>query len=150
MRKLLRILFWFGVVNVALMVAARVAKLFIPSHGDETSERFDLVTIMDGTEFAAVSGGFDAASAVTIFGGLDLDLTGATPVPEGARLSLLTVLGGVRLALPSGWRVVMRDRIVAGEHDADIPDPTSMPEDAPSLTIDARTYFGGVQVVTGP
>lgn len=149
MRRLRKAIIWLLAVQVVLRLAAVAAKRFFPSRGDADSPEFDLVAIADGAELKSRAEGLSRGSAVAVLGGVAIDLRGATLSPDGARLSLLTVMGGVAVRVPDTWHVEMSGLAVAGGHEAKVADPATLPPDAPHLVIDAATYFGGVAVKGG-
>ena len=148
MRRLGKVLKWVVILNVVAYAAARIAKHYFPSQGDPGSAHFDLVTIFEGLEFASVSQELEGGSAVVVCGGVDMDLTEAHLCEEGARLSLLTVCGGIRLMVPDEWRVDVTGSAFMGGADTQFTPATSLPDDAPTLTVDAQTYMGGVQIIS--
>lgn len=147
MRRYLKALIWLVVVGGVLRAAGAVAARLLPSHGDDTTDTFERVTIFDGAEFASRAAALRFGKAITVFGGLDLDLRGATLDPEGAALCLYTVFGGVRIAVPDDWQIDVAGTVVAGGHDQDRPAP---PQPTGRLDVGAATVFGGVQVTNGP
>ena len=56
------------------------------------------------------------------FGGIAVDLRDAEPAPD-ARLSVATVLGGIALRIPEGWKVESSVTAFAGGVDVSVPEP---------------------------
>ena len=81
-----------------------------------------------------------------MFGGTDIDLTGAELNPAGATLLLKTRFGGVKVLVPDTWRVDMTGEARNGENDMKVADPDTLPEDAPRLSVMADTQFGGLLI----
>ena len=60
-------------------------------------------------------------------------------------IELTAVAGGIDVVVPSNWRVEMTASAFAGGSE-NTTDPDAASADAPLLVIDARTYFGGINV----
>jgi hypothetical protein len=146
MRPLKRVLFGVLLLNVLLVAAAQIAKRMLPSYGDEESDVFAAVAAMDGAEVVNRSDSFRAGSGTVVMGGMSIDLSGAD-IARSATLELTAVAGGIQVIVPPTWRVEMTSTLIAGGAENST-DPDAVAEDAPLLLIDARCYFGGVDVRT--
>lgn len=146
LKKFLRLLFFTGLTYGFGMLARQ---LFL-GFGDETTGEFELVTIMEGKEFASRAEGLWSGRVTVVAGGIDLDLRDAVLDPGGADLAIFTVMGGVSLRVPETWVVKTDGSAVAGGHDVRVTDPETLPADAPVLRIHARTYLGGLAVAAKP
>jgi hypothetical protein len=69
-------------------------------------------------------------------------------LPSGARLSLHSLVGGIAIRIPPGWRVESNLRALAGGVAIDAPEPDDA--DAPRLTLDGLALVGGIAVGTKP
>jgi hypothetical protein len=141
------LLAFFGglvLLNVAVLVSALAARRRLPTFGDEQSETFALVAAMDGVSFTSRADPFRSGSATAIAGGIEIDLTEATPAVT-ATLDLVAFAGGIDVEVPDDWRVEMRPLVVLGGTD-NRTDPDAVDEDAPLLIVDARAYLGGISV----
>jgi hypothetical protein len=119
------------------------------SSGDEGSNRFNRTAIFGGNEFTSVAGGLQSGRVAAVLGGIAVDLRGAQLDGEGADLTIDAKLAGVSVAVPDTWRVVIVEQnTTAGDIALDVPDPTTLPEDAPVLRINATTVMGGIAVGT--
>jgi hypothetical protein len=85
-----------------------------------------------------------STTIVTLIGGVDLDLTGATLPPGGARLTKVSVVGGVSVVVPRDVRVEVRGFSLIGGKNVERLSDT--PADAPVLRINAWGIVGGVKV----
>jgi hypothetical protein len=140
LRRLL--LFKLGAL-LGVMVAAALAKRFVPSRGDEESDELGLVAIYDGVELRSRARAFTGGSALAWFGGIELDLSDAE-LAEGARLSAHAIFGGIDITTPPGWRIESRAKALMGGIDS-----SSGPQDdpdAPVLTLDGMAVFGGIDI----
>jgi len=146
MRLFKRVLLGVFLLNILLVVAAQVAKRTLPSYGDEESDVFAAVAAMGGAEVVSCSDSLRAGSGTVVMGGMSIDLTKAD-ITHSATLELTAVAGGIDVIVPPTWRVEMTASAFAGGAENST-DPDSIAEDAPILVIDARTYFGGVNVRT--
>jgi hypothetical protein len=123
--------------------AAALLRRALPSQGGPTSDEFELVAIFDGIELANTSTAFRGGRMLAWFGGIAVDLREATLAP-GARLEVRAIFGGVAIRVPSTWRVDATGSVVAGGLDASTVQPES--SDAPTLTVDASGFMGGVSI----
>src|SRR4051794_22436119 len=83
-------------------------------------------------------------TVVTLIGGVDLDLTDATLPPDGARLTKVSLVGGVSVVVPPDVRVEVRGfSLVGGRNVERLRDA---PAGARVLRISAWSIVGGVRV----
>jgi hypothetical protein len=142
LRKLFTFIF-FGLLAYGFGMLAR--QLFL-GLGDETTGEFELVTIMEGKQFASRADLLRSGKVTTVMGGVDLDLRDASPAPEGADLAVFTIMGGVALRVPDTWIVETDGRALVGGHQTSVANRSALPEDAPVLRVHARTLFGGLDI----
>lgn len=110
----------------------------------ETGDAVNTFNIFSGSEVASHSKQFEGGSISAVFGGAELDLRDAMPVP-GAKLDVFTAFGGVEVRVPSGWHVSLHGLpLFGGLENKTSRDP--LPADAPKLDISATALFGGVEV----
>jgi hypothetical protein len=137
-----------GLGMIAGFALATVAlKRVFPSRGDEESDELALAAIGSGIELRNRARAFRGGSMITWFGGIAVDLREAELAPD-ARLSLGTVLGGIALRIPEGWRVESDLKALAGGVDVNVPEPAAA--DAPVLFIDGIALLGGIAVKAAP
>jgi len=136
------VLFKLG-VWVGLMAGAAFAKRAIPSRGDEESDEVALVAALTGVQLENRSQAFSGGSMLSWFGGIAVDLRKARLAP-GAHLDLGSLFGGIAIRVPPGWKVVSNVRALAGGVAVEVPEPDD--PDAPTLTLDGFTAFGGIAV----
>lgn len=146
MKKLLKILLWMTLFNVVLKVVALAATRAIGETTDEGADDFTLVALMDGRNFESVSSHLRSGRVIAGMGGVDIDLRQALLDPEGARLSLRVLAGGARVLVCKAWRVEVDQRVLGGAAQIETPDPTTLPDGAPILHIDALVVGGGLVV----
>lgn len=144
-KRLLRAVLVFVALSVAVRIVAAVAasKLTL---GDESSDEFRTTSIMAGREFHSRADQLKSGSAVTILGGMALDLTKATLDPGGASLELDTRMGGIEVRVPAHWSVEVEQDTRGGVLEVNVPSPEDLPEDAPKLRIHAVTRMGGGEI----
>ena len=149
MRFLGRIIKYAVIFNVLAALSGALVKQLIRSEGDETTDEFTLATVMFGNHFVSRATALRSASLVTYMGGVELDLTNAELAPN-ARLTLLTVMGGVDVRVPPHWRVEIATEVVMGDSQVELRDQDALPESAPTLVVDARTIMGGLGITNQP
>jgi hypothetical protein len=143
MRKLLvRVVAGFILLNGLLILGALLARRRLPTYGDEDSDTFAVVAAMDGVEFTSRAEALRAGSATAVAGGIEIDLTRAH-LAGTATLDLTAIAGGIEVVIPADWRVEMTSQVLAGG-TSNRTDASG--DDAPVLLVDARAYFGGIEV----
>lgn len=136
-------------VLLGISVAAWVSSLVISTkltHGDESSDDFQVATIMNGGEFRCHATNLRSGTAITVMGGVRIDLRRATLDPSGASLELSTIVGGLEVLVPEHWAVEVDADVSGGESKVDVTPLDELPEDAPRLRIHAVLRFGGSEI----
>jgi len=143
----MRLLRTFGLLTVGMfagfMAAAAVVKHAVPSHGDQESDEVALAAVFDGVEMKSRATAFRGGSMLAWFGGIAVDLREAQ-LAAGAHLSVHSLFGGISLRVPVGWKVESDVKAIGGGVAVQVPDPDAA--NAPTLTLDGFTVFGGVDV----
>jgi len=104
---------------------------------------------------SAVSGGAVARSltALGLFGGVDIDLTGVALHSRTTTIEAAGVFGGVDVYIPEGFRVHVSGVGLFGGHDLKVENgaihPNDLPVDAPEINVNCYSLFGGVDVHVG-
>lgn len=149
-RSILGLTFGFVILSsIVAAVVAAFAKQRMISSGTETDNEFDLVTIFDGVDFASTAPAFRRGSALTWYGGGQIDLREATLDSDGARLTLRALFGGIQLIVPETWRVEQHVVAFLGGV-GDRRETTEVQTAGPVLSIDGFAVFGGIDVTSEP
>jgi hypothetical protein len=130
--------FWAGMV-----AAGAFMKRALPSRGDETSDEVALTAIFNGVQLESRATAFRGGSMLSWWGGVAVDLKGATLAPE-SHLDIASLFGGVALRLPPGVRVQSNITSILGGVAIAAPEPDDPA--APLLVLDGFTLLGGVAV----
>lgn len=85
---------------------------------------------------------YKGGELTAVFGSLDADFSRAKLPPEGARLKVTSVFGGVRIRVPAEWRVEVHGTPVAGKWT----NTTRSPPEGPVLRVEATPVFGNVEI----
>jgi len=136
-------------VFMGISVMAWVASLVISNkltRGDESSDDFRVATIMNGGEFRSHAANLRSGTAITIMGGVRIDLRDATLDPSGASLELSTMVGGLEVLVPKHWAVEVDQEVSGGESKVNVTPLEELPEDAPRLRIHAVLRLGGAEI----
>ena len=149
MRFIGKIFKFFILFNVVAVIVGLIVKMVVQPEGDETTEEFTLPTVMFGNRFVSTAESFRHGSLITFLGGVEVDLTDAT-VTNSASLTLLTVMGGVQVRVPPHWRVEFTNEVYAGDARLSLDDQDDLPDDAPTIHVDAKTLMGGLEVTNRP
>lgn len=147
---MLKKLFKFAFFSSLVYGFGALARQLFLGLGDETTGEFEIVTIMEGKQFASRAEGLWSGKVTTVMGGVELDLGDVVLAPGGADLAVFTVMGGVALRVPDTWIVETDGRAIIGGHNARVPARHVLPADAPVLRVHARTYFGGLDIAAEP
>lgn len=132
-------------VGVGLLILSRWRGRPVPA-GARDEDVVRASGIFGGPKVASTSRRFRGASLTAILGGVTLDLRQAQPVPEGAAINATAVLGGIEVLVPRGWRVTVSGTPILGGVEDKVERSQELPDDAPSLHVDAFTLLGGVEV----
>ncbi|MEX1021863.1 MAG: LiaF domain-containing protein [Dehalococcoidia bacterium] len=150
MRRAVKVLGIAVVVQLCLYAAAQAAKVALRRRAvgepDPLADEFDIVNIMEGTEFASRAGALRAGTVKNYVGGVEVDLTEVVLAPGGAFLHVETICGGTEVTVPRGWRVIVRGDAIAGSNELHGTPEDDLDADSPTLTIDARTVMGELEV----
>ena len=141
----LKFMKWALLFDVVALIAAQIAKQFIPEIGDEDSDVFQVVTMTGGRNWVGKAEALRSGTVITGMGGMEMDLTHATLDPAGAHLRFVTVMGGAEIRVPRNWNVELKGWAFMAGH-ANSARKQEVPEDAPHLIIEASTVMGGVAV----
>lgn len=136
------LLFLVGAL-AGLVGAAALLRRSLRTSGGAASDELAIVAILDGVEVESHSTAFRGGTVLAWFGGVTIDLTGAT-LAAGARLEIRAIIGGVAVKVPPDWRIeATADAFLGG---VDIQPSDGSASGAPTLTVHATTVFGGVTV----
>ena len=130
--------FWAGMV-----ASAALLKRVFPSRGDEESDEVALVAALNGIDLKSRAKAFRGGSMFSWLGGIAVDLREAE-LADGAHLDVHSAFGGVAIRVPTGWRVESNVKAIAGGVAISVPEPEA--PDAPTLTLEGFTVFGGIAV----
>jgi predicted membrane protein len=133
-------------VSVAMWLAGRRASKRFQGDTKPDDDSFRVMAFLGGAAVASKATALRSVQAKVRMGGMDLDLTGATLSSEGAHIDLDVKAGGVELTVPAEWRVYVVQHVVKGEVEVDVPDPETLPADAPILTVQADVKAGGLVI----
>jgi hypothetical protein len=143
----MRVLRTLGLLVVGMLAgfaaAAAVVKRAVPSRGDEESDEVALAAVFDGVELKSRATAFRGGSMLAWFGGIAVDLREAQ-LALGAHLNVHSLFGGIALRVPVGWKVESGIKALGGGVAVQVPTPDDA--DAPTLTLDGFTVFGGIAV----
>ena len=128
-------------IGIGLLVMFGVTR-----RGGETSDTVNGVALFSGRDVTSHSSRFSGGTMTALFGGATLDLTHATPAPDGAFVEVTAAFGGVDVIVPAGWRVTMTGLPVFGGFENKTRHQGELPANAPRLDVRAVVLFGGAEV----
>ena len=144
-RRVLRSLALWGAGQLALVVVGRVAARRL-DRGDETSTDIRRVYVMSGEELRPTGPGLSRVRVDAVMGGAQLDLTGLPPAPDGVDVDVRTLMGGVAVRVPTGWRTWWSFRGLMGGIGADDGVERATDPASADLRVRARAVMGGVGI----
>jgi len=120
------------------------------SRGAADADEFSIATICGGVDRTCTAPSLRRGDVLACMGGVDLDLTGATLDPAGAKLEVRACMGGVQVTVPDTWRVTIESTQRAGGVETRLAPVDELPDDAPSLDLAVSVLMGGVLVSARP
>ncbi len=134
--------FWpviFILIGVSLLFDSK-------SKGKEMDrEKLNIFNIFSGSQYRVISNNFKGGSSITIFGGADIDLSGANISGDEARLDVFTLFGGADIYVPDEWQVVVKGLPVFGGWDNLTRQNLNL-DNPKILSISCLAIFGGVDI----
>lgn len=116
--------------------------------GVSRAGRVNSIVAFFGREVVNESEQFSGGSVLTVFGGTEVDLRNAQPIPSGAAMDILVAFGGTDIWVPEGWRVEIKGLpVFGGWSNKTRRDLAGV--GAPLLSIEALVAFGGLEVSHG-
>ena len=146
MKRLLRILLKVLLFSMAMSAIGLAVGRIVKGDTTEEDDDFRLFAFWNGWEWKSTTSTLTSGKAMAVLGGVDLDLTGAAVSAAGATLSLTAAMGGIRVVLPSSWRVDVTESVTGGGIEVSLEGQDDLPDDAPHLTIDAMARAGGILI----
>lgn len=131
---------------IALGVWLLVRRPAATTAGATGDDVFSATVLFSGRKLVSTSRDFRGGNATAVFGGVEVDLTGAR-LHGTADVEVVALFGGVELKVPPGWRVLMDGPAIFGANENKVPAP--LEDDAPTLRVRATAIFGGVEVGVG-
>jgi hypothetical protein len=148
MRRIARATATFVAFSALLRVIGMVLSRAYEGERTTSADDFKLLALLGGRQLACEATSLRTGTAVAIVGGIDMDLRQATLDPGGAHISLKAIMGGVRMIVPPTWRVYIDEDARAGGIEIETPDPATLDDSAPSLTVEAVAISGGILIET--
>jgi len=145
-RKLIRFLFPFALVWVAIWFVGRAASKAFEGESTPDDDEFQVMGFLGGRAVTSRAKSLRRANVQAMVGGIDLDLRRAHLDPAGGHLSLKVTVGGMRVTLPPTWKVFVAEDVQGGAVEVDVPTPEELGDDAPALTIEAVVRSGGIVI----
>lgn len=110
------------------------------------NDELDIFTVFSGAEERLTIDDFRGGSVFTVFGGSEIDLSESMMAPEGAKLELTAIFGGIELIVPSDWNVRTKGIPFLGALSNSTHKDYSADVIAPILNINYTAIFGGIEV----
>src|SRR5262249_8276184 len=103
--------------------------------------------VFGGARKVVESQELEAAEAMAVFGGVQLDLRHAATKRDEVVIEANAFFGGVDMTVPENWDVLMRGSAVFGGYeDRTTPPASSTDVKRPRLVVTGLAVFGGVTV----
>jgi hypothetical protein len=109
-----------------------------------TENRLRSFNLFSASKLVSRSDHFEGGSIGAVFGGAEVDLRHAKPVP-GAAIDVFTAFGGAEIKVPEGWQVHTHGMPIFGGFE-NVTASEALTEDAPVLDVNATVIFGGLEI----
>jgi predicted membrane protein len=114
---------------------------------EEEKSNIDTTIVFGGASKKINSYDFKGGKITTVFGGLELDLTNCILSNNRAEIEITSVMGGVSLAVPREWNVILDVVPVLGGVEDNIRDtPQAYVDPAAELYIKGTVVMGGIEI----
>ena len=143
-----REMFWPAIFIVIGVLMVSVKNRHRSFGNNESSEHcIDMLTLFGGGNRKITSDQFIGGKVTSIFGGSEIDLTGASLRDNECEVDVFTMFGGAEITVPRGWEVqVDVTSIFGGFDDKRGPVELTDGEFKKTLVIKGFTIFGGGEV----
>jgi hypothetical protein len=98
------------------------------------------VAILSGLK-RPIPAGWTKETLVTILGGVDLDFS-SSPPGQDAHLTVVTILGGVKILVAPGTRVALSGFSLLGGREVKV----TQSGDGPEIRMNLWAFLGGIEV----
>lgn len=144
----MREMFWPAIFIVIGVLMVTVKNRHKTKGNNESSEHsVDMLTLFGGGNRKITSDQFLGGKITSIFGGSEIDLTGANLKDKECVVDVFTMFGGTEIAVPKGWEVqVDVVSIFGGFTDKRGPVEIANSEEHKILIIKGFSIFGGGEV----
>lgn len=140
-------MFWPAIFVVIGVIMLTVGNRHGIRKGESSEHHVDMLTIFGGGNRKITSEQFLGGKVTSIFGGSDIDLTGAKLKEKECVLDVFTMFGGADISVPRGWEVqVDVTSVLGGFDDKRGPVENTPGVDKKVLIIKGFTIFGGGEV----
>lgn len=102
------------------------------------------VAIFGGLNRRPFPPGWTKETLIALLGGADLDLTSSPPGPD-ARLTVVAILGGVKILVAPGTHVSLSGFSLLGGREVSV----SQQGDGPEIKMNLWAFLGGIEVKEG-
>lgn len=141
-------MFWpaiFVVIGILMITVRNRHKGF--GKGESSEHNIDMLTVMGGGNRKITSDQFVGGKVTSIFGGSEIDLTGANLRDAECMIDVFTMFGGAEIAVPRGWDVRVDVTSIFGGFDDKRGPVENIGEGVNKvLIIKGFTIFGGGEV----
>ena len=138
--------FWpLIIIIVGLSMLFPVKKYFSRKAQAHSEGDLNLSTLFSGQRKKIEDKNFKGGNISATFGAIELDLTDAELVPEGAVLNVNATFGGLELSVPKHWKLDFSGTPVFGGFEVKTHQNTPN-ENTKTLFINYNVIFGGIEV----
>lgn len=123
---------------------SQVASVFSDREVHNSNNVIDTAAVFGGIKQRIVSKDFKGGEVVAVFGGAEVNLTQAD-MQFPAEIEITAVCGGVKLVIPTNWRINNESAVIFGGIDDKRP-PAPETDSQKVLTIKGTCIFGGIEI----
>jgi hypothetical protein len=132
------------VINILLLLGAKLAQRFLPDDRDTRGDEFDVTTVMEESIFGSTATALRRAGVTTLYGAAEVDLRDAELSPTGAGVNAFTFMGQTTIRIPKGWTVLSEQTVIGGSLErtgGDVPD-----HPVGTIHLTGATLFGATVI----
>ncbi|MBS0010954.1 MAG: hypothetical protein KFF49_06070 [Bacteroidales bacterium] len=143
-------LFWPAILIIIGIIVLSNAQFFRKerwiSESSSSNDFIDMVNIFGGGERRLLSQNFRGGKVSCVFGGGEIDLTGARLAEGTSELEISCVFGGISLIVPSDWNIIVDVTPVLGGFSDERKSSSSVIDMSRTLVVKGAVVFGGGEI----
>lgn len=113
----------------------------------EDSDSVNVVGVLGSTKRLSAAQAFKGGQVTSVLGEVEIDLRGATMADGPVTLEVTSILGEVKLKVPSQWSVNVENATLLGDTDDDRDHANTSERDSPTLNVTGLVLLGSLKIM---